>query len=87
MTAERKDNEENEKLDRLGESLRRALPPLGPAELSRDLWPRMLERLNGSQPRTIWQACVPWFDWALLGVAAAAMFFFPALLPALLYHL
>jgi hypothetical protein len=87
MTGERKHNEENEKQDRLGETLRRALPPLGPAELHRDLWPHMRERLNGSQARTFWQARVPWFDWALLGVAAVAMLFFPALFPALLYHL
>jgi hypothetical protein len=30
---------------------------------------------------------VPWFDWALLGITAAALLFFPALIPALLYHL
>ena len=86
MTAEGKHNEEDQELDRLSESLRRALPPLL-EELQRDLWPQMLERLNQSQPRAVWHARVPWFDWALLGIAAAAMLFFPALLPALLYHL
>jgi hypothetical protein len=30
---------------------------------------------------------MPWFDWALLGIAAAALLFFPAVLPALFYHL
>ena len=87
MTVLRKHNEENQDLHRLGESLRRAVPPLSPVELQRDLWPQMLERLNESQVRTVWHARVPWFEWALLGVAATAMLFFPALIPALLYHL
>jgi hypothetical protein len=30
---------------------------------------------------------VPWFDWALLATAGVAAIFFPALIPALLYHL
>jgi len=51
-------------------------------ELRRDLWPDMLRRLE--QGPTV---RVPWFDWALLGVAGAAAIFFPALIPALLYHL
>jgi hypothetical protein len=65
--------------------LRDAMPPLdelgNEAELHRDLWPEMLRRLEQS-PRG-----VPWFDWALLASAAAAAIFFPALIPALLYHL
>jgi hypothetical protein len=65
--------------------LRDAVPPideLGPgAELRRDLWPDMLRRLERPQVR------VPWFDWALLATAGAAAIFFPALIPALLYHL
>ena len=65
----------------LREELRRALPPLGQQELRRDLWPDMLQRLEWPQFR------VPWFDWALLGVASAVAIFFPALIPALLYHL
>jgi hypothetical protein len=50
-------------------------------ELRRDLWPDMLRRLERPQVR------VPWFDWALLATAGAAAIFFPALVPALLYHL
>lgn len=67
------------------EKLRDAVPPLdelqNEAELRRDLWPDMLRRLERPRVR------VPWFDWALLAAASAAAIFFPALIPALLYHL
>jgi hypothetical protein len=67
------------------ERLRDAVPPLDEledeAELRRDLWPDMLRRLERPRVR------VPWFDWALLATASAAAIFFPALIPALLYHL
>ena len=67
------------------EKLRDAVPPLdeleNEAELRRDLWPDMLRRLERPRVR------VPWFDWALLATASAAAIFFPALIPALLYHL
>ncbi len=66
------------------ERLRDAVPPLdeleNEAELRRDLWPDMLRRLERPRVR------VPWFDWALLATASAAAIFFPALIPALLYH-
>jgi len=87
MTVERKHHEENEELEWISKSLRHAVPPLAATGLRRDLWPQMLERLNESQLRTAWHSRVSWLDWALLGVAAAAMLFFPALIPALLYHL
>jgi len=65
--------------------LRDAVPPIDElghgAELRRDLWPDMLRRLEQPAVR------VPWFDWALLAIASAATIFFPALIPALLYHL
>jgi hypothetical protein len=67
------------------DKLRDAMPPIGETgqgtELRRDLWPDMLRRLEQPQVR------VPWFDWALLATAGAAAIFFPALIPALLYHL
>jgi hypothetical protein len=67
------------------EKLRDALRPVGQleieAELRRDLWPDMLRRLEQSPVR------VPWFDWALLAISGAAAIFFPALIPALAYHL
>ena len=70
-----------EKFDQLWETLRGAIPRMPREELRRDLWPDMLRRMKQPQVR------VPWFDWALLGVAGAAAIFFPALIPALLYHL
>jgi hypothetical protein len=67
------------------EKLRDAVPPLDElengVELRRDLWPDMLRRLERPRVR------VPWFDWALLATASAVAIFFPALIPALLYHL
>jgi hypothetical protein len=63
------------------ELLRQAIPPVKHAELQRDLWPHMLRRL-GEQPLR-----VPWFDWALAALTAAALLFFPGVIPALLYHL
>lgn len=77
----RKNEVDKEEFGELPEKLRGAIPASGRAELRRDLWPDMLRRMERPQIR------VPWFDWALLGVAAAAAIFFPALIPALLYHL
>ena len=50
-------------------------------EPARDLWPGMLERLGQNAAR------VPWWDWVLLAGAGLALWFFPGMLPALLYHL
>ncbi len=72
-------NQENEK--QLKALLKQALPPVKNTELQRDLWPRMLRRLDAQPLR------VPWFDWALAAVLAAALLFFPGTIPALLYHL
>ena len=81
MSAENKDRDTGQ----LRKLLQDALPPMGGTSSSRDFWPRMLRRIDeptsGVAPR------VPWFDWALLGAAAAALLLFPALIPALLYHL
>jgi hypothetical protein len=94
MTGQNKHDElHDEEQDRLGKTLRSAVPPMGKPEPPRDLWPRMLQRIEGTLRRPVhshrlqWFAGVPWFDWALLGVAAVAMLLFPALIPALLYHL
>jgi len=86
-------NKHHEQLYRLGETLRRAFPPMGDAEPRHDLWPRILQRGEGRAAssayslRRQWIAGIPWVDWALLGIAAFAMFLFPALIPALLFHL
>jgi hypothetical protein len=52
------------------------------AELRRDLWPQMLQRLDEAQP-----VRVPWFDWVLATLASAVLIFFPSVIPAVLYHL
>ena len=72
-------NQENEK--QLQALLKQALAPVKHTELQRDLWPQMLRRLDAQPPR------IPWFDWALAAVLAAALLFFPGTIPALLYHL
>lgn len=64
--------------------LKQAVAPVQNIELRRDLWPQMLRKLD-EQPLPIHN--VPWFDWALASLAAAALLFFPGIIPALLYHL
>lgn len=61
--------------------LQKSLPAMGDAELRRDLWPAMQQRLAEASVR------VPWWDWVLLAGAGIAMLLFPAAIPALLYHL
>jgi len=68
-------------LDEMKRLLKEALPPLGEQELQRDLWPDMLRRLPERTVR------VPWWDWVLLAAASLLIFFFPGVIPALLYHL
>jgi hypothetical protein len=65
----------------LRELLKRSIAPAEKNELERDLWPRMLQRLD-QQPA----ARIPWFDWALAALLGAACLFFPSMIPALLYH-
>jgi hypothetical protein len=75
-------NEENSK--EMKALLRAAIVPMKDTELRRDLWPKMLHRLD-EQPNRV--AHVPWFDWALAAILGTALFFFPGTIPALLYHL
>ena len=72
------DKENNKELQAL---LKQALPPMQNTELQHDLWPQMLGRLEAQPLR------VPWFDWVLAAVTAAALIFFPGAIPVLLYHL
>lgn len=70
--------------ERIEQLLKQSLPPtnLQPrAELQRDLWPTMLQRLD---QRSL---AVPWFDWALLAAVVAGFVLFPSAIPVLLYHL
>jgi hypothetical protein len=68
-------------IDDLKKLLKDCLPPAGSVELQHDLWPAMLHRLD--QPAFL----VPWWDWTLLAAVTALLFFFPGMIPALLYHL
>lgn len=72
-------NEENNK--EMKELLKQAIAPVKDTELRRDLWRQMLRKLD-EQP-----APVPWFDWALVGLLAMWILFFPQAVPILLYHL
>jgi hypothetical protein len=71
--------------DRMKQLLKQVLPPVTEAELSRDLWPDVLRRLDAqpSAPPPIWI----WFDWALAGGLVAFAAFVPASIPVLLYYL
>jgi hypothetical protein len=73
-------NQHNDK--ELRELLKQAIAPATNTELTRDLWPQMLKRLDQQQPFQ-----VPWFDWALAALLSAALLLFPNVIPALLYHL
>ena len=68
-------------LEKIGELLKKAIPPVADRELKHDLWPQMLGRL-AEQP-----ARIPWFDWALLAVVAIWFFLSPETIPILFYHL
>jgi hypothetical protein len=64
------------------EALKSALEPIGEADLQRDLWPQMLQRLDSQEA-----VRVAWFDWILAALLGAACLFYPGMVPALLYHL
>jgi hypothetical protein len=70
-------------MDELKRLLKGAMPPVGEAELRRDLWPEMRRRF---EERTV-RVRVPWWDWALLAGASLLLLLFPGVIPALLYHL
>ena len=63
------------------DALKQSMTPIENAELERDLWPRMLQRLDQRQAVRI-----SWFDWALVVLLGAACLLFPGVIPALAYH-
>jgi hypothetical protein len=71
---------EQERIQRL---LRSAFPPIADAEPTRDLWPEMLRRIEAADSRVRFGL----LDWVIAGLVAASVFFFPGLIPGLLYHL
>jgi len=66
--------------DRLAQMLRAALPPALAAGPSRDLWPRVANRLEA-------QVRVSWLDLGIAAVVAVALLMRPAWLWLLAYHL
>ena len=66
--------------EKIRELLKQTFRPAN-EELERDLWPRMLRRLEERS------AAVPWFDWALLAVVVLGLILVPNTIPLLLYHL
>ena len=67
--------------EELRELLRSAVAPVADTELEQDLWPRMLRKMDEATIRA------SWLDWALLALLPVWFFFFPQVIPALLYHL
>ena len=65
----------------LRQLLKRSIAPAENTELERDLWPRMLQRID---QQTV--VHVPWFDWTLAALLGAACLFFPGMIPAIVYH-
>ncbi len=78
---------------RIAKLLKHSLPPVtdNAAQLTRDLWPAMLQRLQQLEEHPAWYERAwfnqAWFDWALGAAAVAWLAFFPAAIPVLLYHL
>ncbi len=71
----------NEQDETLKELLRRAAGGPADRELTRDLWPAMLRRLERPPVR------VPWWDWALAAALLLCLLLFPEIIPAVLYQL
>jgi hypothetical protein len=79
---------------KLAALLKQSLTPVN-RELDRDLWPKMLQRLDRGARERNWFAVlfspaalssVPWFDWALMAVVIVGICFFPRSIPVWLYH-
>jgi hypothetical protein len=67
--------------ERIGALLREAMAPAERTELERDLWPRMLRRLDERPIR-------PTFvDWILAATGLGWAALYPTVIPALLYQL
>ena len=91
-------SEDQDELNQMKRLLRQAMPPLPPNQLEPriDLWPQLHARIEAqlvadhaagtSRASSSVQIRIPWFDWALAAVAAAALIFCPGIIPALLYH-
>lgn len=67
--------------ERVRQLLQQSIGSLGEAELRRDLWPAMRERIEQRTLR------VSPFDWALIAAIIALCVIFPEAIFAILYHL
>ena len=61
-------------------ALKDVFPPVD-TDLTQDLWPVMLRRLDAQKPP------VTWYDWALVGLVGGIIVAFPDLILVLVYHL
>ncbi len=71
----------NEQDGALQDLLKRAMGGVADRELKRDLWPRMLQRIERPSIR------VPWWDWAVAAALLLGLLLLPETIPALLYLL
>jgi hypothetical protein len=72
-------NEHND--EKLRELLKEAVPPAVELQVTNDLWPQMLRRLDQRDLR------VSWIDWFLMGTLVILLWFFPEAAATLLYQL
>jgi len=77
-------HDHDDELKQLGRVLRTSMPPIGDAELPRDLWPRMLERIEAGEASRF---RFDLLDWIIAGLVAASVLIFPGLIRGLLYYL
>jgi hypothetical protein len=70
--------------ERIRQLLKSALPRIANAEPTRDLWPDMLKRIEAGAESGVRFGLL---DWVIAGLAAAAVFLFPGMIPVVLYHL
>jgi hypothetical protein len=74
-------NQDERDMDFVRAPLRDAMPPWSGSELERDLWPRMLRRIEESPGR------FGLFEAALIASITASMIALPELLPVMFFHL
>ncbi len=72
-------NEHND--EKLRELLKEAVPPAVKLQVTSDLWPQMLRRLDQRDLR------LSWIDWVLMGALVILLWFFPEATATLLYQL
>jgi hypothetical protein len=74
-------NNHRDDIDIMARRLRTVLPPWEQADLTADLWPRMLHRIEHASPR------FGWLDAALAGLIVMAAAACPEMAAVMLFHL